>query len=234
MSTAGDDLVYGWRQIAQVAGCSQRHVRDLVTARQIVTTRRADGAVGVRRGNLLAIAEELGRGHGDEGAEEADASEAHQHDLPALPSRKLPALRVVPEALDAEPDEDCVAMVDGDVAALVFAAFDAEQTPVEVVISTKRAPGEIESLYASWLRLKSIDLSSPAAGSRLAQLEAAVSDIRAHLDTIATANRAVSDPISWAAPRWLHDGIANRVTIVERALLARGILVRNATSTADS
>jgi hypothetical protein len=53
---ADDELVFGWRTAAEVAGCSIRHVRQLAAERGLVAGRREDGAVELRRADLVAIA----------------------------------------------------------------------------------------------------------------------------------------------------------------------------------
>jgi hypothetical protein len=233
VSDLESEVVYGWRSIAETVGCSERHVRDIVTRRQLIATRRADGAVGVRRADLASIGQELGRAHSThEGAEADRPSPLGTASTAAQPRRPPPTLRAVPSATaldtvvrDAEETGD-IAVIDGDVAAAMFAAFEEGQTPVEVVVSTKRSPAVVEANYSSWRRLKSMDVSSPQAETRLGAVETALLELRAKLDSTSSNAGSLSNPTLWATPLWKHDGLASRLAVIEQVLLGRGMLVR--------
>ncbi len=226
---AADDLVFGWKHIAEVVGCSERHIRNLVAERQLVADRRTDGAVGVRRADLVAIAAELGR-------DQDDAAAGHDADARGALTTAIgaPDLGVVTEgdgpsagaSEAASPVIDRRA-TDGQGAAAVFALFEARQAPVDVVVATKRSPAEVEGLYETWCRMKALDLSSSSAVSRLTKIEADLRELSAQIRAIpASALQSGSDPLAWALPTWRHDALAARVSVVEDALIARGVLVR--------
>ena len=54
-----DELVHGWKAAAALVGKSERHIRQLAADRNLVVSRRQDGAVALRRTDLEALGAEL-------------------------------------------------------------------------------------------------------------------------------------------------------------------------------
>ncbi|HVV53260.1 MAG TPA: hypothetical protein VHO06_26615 [Polyangia bacterium] len=230
MTTPNDELVFGWRLIAEAVGCSERYIRDLVTGRQLVATRRTDGAVGVRRTDLVAIAEELRKGRGDQRPDDlGERIDEKAHG--AGPALRLVGAEPTPSPGESAPAQQATAY--GDVAAFVFADLAAGRSLTQIVVDRKLSPDIVRRLHAEWLALSDADaLGKAAAEKRLGDLEAAVAGMRTRLDEMATRS-AGSDPTTWAAPKWILDGIAGRVGVIEQVLLACGMLVRRPVSTTE-
>ena len=232
MTVADEELIYGWRTIADTLACSERYARDLVTSRQLVAARRTDGAVGVRRVDVVAIAEELRRGRGDQSVDRADVGDQVEENAHGA----APVLRLVssePAPVPAGIAGAQHATGDGNIAAQVFADLAAGHPLTQIVIDRKLSPDTVRRLHGEWVALSDVDaLRKPRAEARLTAVEAAVGELSTKLEATTT-RQPVSDPADWATPKWLHDLLADRVGVIEQVLLARGMLVRRAAPLAD-
>jgi hypothetical protein len=84
--------------------------------------------------------------------------------------------QMVPSAASAPaaPPRPPSSPVTGEVAATVFADFDAGRTPGAVVVARQLPPDVVRRLHADWLDLRSLDVNVPSGARRLAALEQAV------------------------------------------------------------
>jgi hypothetical protein len=206
------DVVRGWEAAAEVAGRSVAGLRKLVDGGRLQAEKAPDGAYAFRRADLLAVprvfrvAEAEPPSRSGDGPDDAAATAPSQAETSA------------PTATPAvEPD----VVLDGAMAARLFGQFEAGDSLVAVVIGTQVAPGIVEAAYTTWLRLKSTDLTSRNALSRMDGLDATLKQVRdvvQQLTAVVDAHDAViaeTSPEVWRQ-RQSVDGLTLRTSALER------------------
>lgn len=74
--------------------------------------------------------------------------------------------------------------VAGEVAAMVFADFDADASPTTVVINRQLTPEIVRRLHSEWIALKQLNLTTPSNSERLTSLENAVRLLEEHVASL--------------------------------------------------
>jgi hypothetical protein len=160
------DIIFGWRPAAQVAGLSERYMRQLARERELVVTRRADGAVGLRRADLLALGAEPRRNGGrlaaeprEGGATAEPAAEpptpAMAQPAPAPADDRVVATRAAENGVGESRAEGLPA--DGEVTAVVFGDLRAGKSLIDIVAERKLAPAFVRGCHDQWRELRVLD-----------------------------------------------------------------------------
>jgi hypothetical protein len=205
----------------------------LAAERNLVTARRADGAIGIATTELDALAAEL-KGAGSADCQPIEAQTVGrslvmgggQHpqsasDLPASSASDIST----PAPAAAPPGPIAEAAGDGQLAASVFQELAAGKTLGEIVVSLRIAPEIARDLHLRWKALELVDgLTTESAEDRLTRLDQLVDGVGARLD-----RRAELDNRLFADLLRRLDGLHGRLGALEQRLAGDGTrqLARN-------
>ena len=163
LNDAPDAPVVGWAAAAKAAGCSKAQVRRLVAKGTLQCTRDDLGRHVFDAADLKALRPSGGRG----AAAEQVIEPSHG---PAPESR-------VEAVMSSSP-------TDGEVAALVFGAFDVGSALTAIVVEHAVEPSTVGRLYAEWRKLKEVDLSAPSVPAALAALTTRLEELEEVLEEL--------------------------------------------------